>query len=38
MIHGFVALPVEIPSGRQALRLIAREARRAWSTPKRGTP
>jgi len=38
MIHGFVALPVEIPSGRQALRLVAREARRAWSEPKRGTP
>lgn len=50
MIHGFVALPVEIPSGRQAIRLIAREANRAWRTAtptaatrptaprKRGTP
>jgi acetyl esterase len=44
MIHGFVALPVEIPSGRQAIALIAREARKAWGHPatpatrKRGIP
>jgi acetyl esterase len=31
MIHGFVALPVEIPAGRQAIRMIATAARRAWS-------
>lgn len=36
MIHGFVALPVEIPSGRQALRLIGRETRRAWATRQGG--
>ncbi len=31
MIHGFVALPVEIPAGRRAIAIIARAARRAWS-------
>jgi acetyl esterase len=31
MIHGFVALPAEIPSGRSAIAMIARATRRAWS-------
>jgi len=31
MIHGFVALPAEIPAGRSAIRMIARATRRAWS-------
>ena len=31
MIHGFVALPVEIPAGRRAIAMIARATRRAWS-------
>lgn len=35
MIHGFVALPVEITSGRRALRLIAHETRKAWARPRR---
>jgi len=39
MIHGFVALPLEIQAGRRAIRLIAGAARRAWSIdPQRGTP
>lgn len=37
MIHGFVALPVEIPAGRRAIQLIAREARRAWAVVRRDT-
>jgi len=35
MIHGFVALPIEIPAGRRAIRMIAREARRAWAAGRR---
>ncbi len=31
MIHGFVALPVEIPAGRRAIAMIAKATRRAWS-------
>ena len=31
MIHGFVALPVEIAAGRRAIAMIARATRRAWS-------
>lgn len=31
MIHGFVALPEEIPAGHRAIGLIASAARRAWS-------
>ncbi len=31
MIHGFVALPAEIPAGRRAIAMIARATRRAWS-------
>lgn len=31
MIHGFVALPVEVPAGRRAIAMIARALRRAWS-------
>ena len=31
MIHGFVALPVEIPAGRRAIEMIARATRRAWA-------
>jgi acetyl esterase len=31
MIHGFVALPVEIPAGRRAIQMIARATRRAWA-------
>ena len=32
MIHGFVALPIEIPAGREAIDLIASAAREAWAT------
>ena len=31
MIHGFVALPIEIAAGRRAIGMIARATRRAWS-------
>ena len=36
MIHGFVALPVEIPAGKRAIQMIARAARRAWTSPPSG--
>ena len=31
MIHGFVALPAEIPAGRRAIAMIAGATRRAWA-------